>query len=308
MNEPVSSNGDGPEVTIVITTHNRPHTVPRAMETALVQSGVDLEVVIVDDASVPPLELETDDPRVRFVRVEKSRGVSAARNVGLANARGRWITFLDDDDELLPSMVEVSLRAASQSSLPSPVAVLSGIEILDSSGRTEKVRLPMSLTKGKHYFLEESVPGRGFTVGNTLLIPRRLLQGLGGFDEELMSSVHSELLLRINAVCSIEGVPEVTYRIKRHTGANVHGNVRARALAMERTVAKHRETFKLHPASYARYLSAMGVAFVRAGMWLAALRATTRALLTYPRSWKVVRSFLISLAGPWPLSLYKKAR
>ncbi|MDP8958475.1 MAG: glycosyltransferase family 2 protein, partial [Actinomycetota bacterium] len=117
-----------PEATIVITTHDRPELARRAVRSALAQTVRDVEVIVVDDGSQEPFHLSERDDRARVLFTGEAAGVCAARNIGLQAARGRWITFLDDDDELLPNMLEESLLAARNSQLPSPVAVLSGIE------------------------------------------------------------------------------------------------------------------------------------------------------------------------------------
>ncbi len=123
-----------PEVTVVITTRDRPALVARAVESALAQTLQAIEVIVVDDASAEPLRLARADTRLQIIRRTSSTGVCAARNAGLSVARGRWVTFLDDDDELVPDMLETSLRAARASELPPPVAVLAGIEELDPDG------------------------------------------------------------------------------------------------------------------------------------------------------------------------------
>ena len=107
-----------PQVTIVIPSRDRQELLQRAIASALAQRFGDLEVVVVDDGSREPVHVTHRDPRIRVFRNDQSVGVSAARNVGLEHARGRWITFLDDDDELLPDMVQASLAAAARSQLP----------------------------------------------------------------------------------------------------------------------------------------------------------------------------------------------
>ena len=297
-----------PLVTVVIATRNRAEMARKAIESALDQTFRDLEVVVVDDGSFPPFAETGNDSRVSIVRLSESQGVSAARNFGLAHARGEWVTFLDDDDELVPEMVLVSLQAATRSELPRPVAVVSGLEIVGTGGLTEFVRLPTSLAKGSDYFLERSPKGTSFTVGNTLFVPRNVLVRIGGFDERLRSAVHSELFLRLNAVCSIEGVPKVTYRIQRHGGEHLHNNALARARAMETTEVKHRGAFQRHRHRHARYLGEMGMWYLKAGEWRPAVRATTRAIFIDPLSWRVLRSLLISLAGPAVLHAYRSVR
>jgi glycosyltransferase involved in cell wall biosynthesis len=292
----------GTAVTVVLTTHNRPEMAVHALGSALAQSLPPAEVVIVDDGSVPPFELRDPDPRVRLVRLPEARGVSAARNAGLAAASGELVTFLDDDDELLPDMLEISLRAASRSRLPRPVAVLSGVETVGPGGAAPWVRLPVSLTKGRDYFLDDAPA----MVGNTLVMPREVLASIGGFDEQLRCSVHSELLLRVNAVCSIEAVPTVTYRIKRHHEGHIHDDPLGRAQAMVRTERRHRTAFGRHRRRHALYLAAAGIWYLKAGRWGPAVTATTRALAVDPLSVRVVALWLVSLGGPASLALHRK--
>lgn len=128
-----------PLLSIIIPTHNRPHLLPKAVQSALRQTLTDLEVIVVDDASAEPVQLPAH-PQLRLIRLSSPRGGAGARNVGTEAARGRWITYLDDDDCLLPHMAQVSLEALQQSTLPPPVGVISGLEII-----TPKARLSASI-------------------------------------------------------------------------------------------------------------------------------------------------------------------
>jgi glycosyltransferase involved in cell wall biosynthesis len=287
-----------PAVSIVITTHNRSEMAQRAIESALNQSIRDVEVLVVDDGSERPFEPQTSDKRVSVIRLTESRGVCGARNAGLAAARGEWVMFLDDDDEIIPEMLEISLRAATGSTLPRPVAVLSGLEIVRPDGSLEATNLPVTLPKGGHYLLEPKPKGQHFNVYNTLLVPRDVLESLGGFDELLRSWVHAELFLRLNPTCSLQGVPLVTYRINRHHGEHVHSDSLGAAQSLERTITKHRAVFEDHPSGYSRLLCLMAGAYLRAGRWWPAVRASTRALLITPLKWRVVRTWVVSLLGP----------
>ena len=86
---------------VVMPTRNRASLIGRAIESVLAQSHVDWELLVVDDGSSDEtsevLGRFTDDPRIRLFWLD-SRGVSAARNVGLAHARGNWIFYLDSDN------------------------------------------------------------------------------------------------------------------------------------------------------------------------------------------------------------------
>ena len=76
-----------PLYSIVIPTHNRPDFLVRAIGSALAQTLPDVEVIVVDDGSQPPAVAPTDH-RVRLIRLDENRGNAAARNAGLATARG----------------------------------------------------------------------------------------------------------------------------------------------------------------------------------------------------------------------------
>jgi len=92
----------GPLVSVIIPTFNRCSVLGRAIESALKQDYQNLEILIINDASGDSTETVVksfDDPRIKYVLHEKNRGLAAARNTGIRNSSGEYITFLDDDDE-----------------------------------------------------------------------------------------------------------------------------------------------------------------------------------------------------------------
>ena len=104
---------DAPKVSIVIPTHNRAALIGRAVRSALAQSERDIEVIVVDDGSrddSAALLAAIGDPRLRVVRHDSNRGIPAARNSGLAAARGEWLAWLDSDDLARPRRIERQLR------------------------------------------------------------------------------------------------------------------------------------------------------------------------------------------------------
>src|SRR6185312_13756108 len=97
-----------PLASIIMPAYNRADTIQRAVRSAQAQTVTDWELIVVDDGStdgtgalVPP-----DDPRVRLIRQE-NQGFVGARNTGLRAAQGRYIAFLDSDDEWMPHHLEL---------------------------------------------------------------------------------------------------------------------------------------------------------------------------------------------------------
>lgn len=241
-------------LSIIIPTRDRPHLLPRAVKSALEQTFADLEVIVVDDASTQLVELP-EDPRLRIIRLSKPHGGAAARNVGTDAAIGRWVMYLDDDDLLLPHMAAVSLDALAQATLPAPVGVLSGMELVDLQGNiTGSLLPPPARPRGAHFSLEELEPGCSYNTKQTLVVEREVIRSIGGWDEEFRSRVHSELFLRLNPVCSLLGLPIVTYQLCAHEGDRVSRNPTLRQESFQRLVRKHELLFKAHPKMFADFV------------------------------------------------------
>lgn len=271
-----------PDLSIVIPTHNRPDTLMRAVESALDQLECDVEVVVVDDGSSPPVVLP-EHRCLRCLRLEGPQGAAAARNAGLAAALGRYITFLDDDDCLLPHMASVSIAAISHSVLPAPVAVISGVAVVSPSGDVLERRFPPSHRRGQHFSLEPLPPGRSHVTKNTLVVDRTILLALGGFDGSLETCILIDLFLRLNAVCSIAGISAITYQLSRDRGRHLSRDVAKRMRGIKQLERKHRQLLAAHPAGHADALLGEARLALAAGSIPAAARHVYRAFGVAPR-------------------------
>ncbi len=101
-------------VSIVMPTYDRAATLPRAIDSVLRQDDPAWELIVVDDGSrdeTTDILQRYRDPRVRVVRHEANRGVTAAKNTGLDHVSGEWFTVLDSDDELIPDGLSTLLAA-----------------------------------------------------------------------------------------------------------------------------------------------------------------------------------------------------
>jgi glycosyltransferase involved in cell wall biosynthesis len=101
-----------PLVSVVIPTHDRARLLRRALISALAQTHLRIDVVVVDDVSTddtPRIVEEFQDSRIRYIRHETNRGGAAARNTGIRAANGKYIAFLDDDDEWEADKTRVQL-------------------------------------------------------------------------------------------------------------------------------------------------------------------------------------------------------
>lgn len=107
-----------PEISMIVPVYNVEQYLPAALDSLRAQTCPDWEAILVDDGSPDSCGALCDaaarqDARFRVIH-QKNAGVGAARNAGLAAARGTYVQFLDSDDALEPQMVEVLCRTARQ--------------------------------------------------------------------------------------------------------------------------------------------------------------------------------------------------
>jgi glycosyltransferase involved in cell wall biosynthesis len=195
-------------VSVVIPTRGRPDLVQRAVRSALDQTGVALEVVVIVDG---PNRATSEalsgiaDPRLRVVTSAAPAGGAVARNRGVSEASGEWIAFLDDDDEWLPGKLAAQLVAARLSAVRWPVVAC---RVLARTPRGEFVWprfLPSSGENVGEYLFSRRGPFRGDGLVQTsmLLAPRELLR-LVPFRPDLPRIQETDWVLRVTARQDVE--------------------------------------------------------------------------------------------------------
>lgn len=105
-----------PEVSVVVPVYNVELYLAQCLDSLLQQPGVDFEVVCIDDSGTDRScqilkEYQARDPRIRVVSHSENRGLSAARNTGIENAKGEYVLFLDSDDLLNPETLALQVTA-----------------------------------------------------------------------------------------------------------------------------------------------------------------------------------------------------
>ena len=180
-------------VSVVIPAYNRPAYLREALDSVAGQTCRDLETIVVDDGSSENLEPVVVGHAVkpRFIR-QDHRGAAAARNRGIAEARGEWIAFLDSDDLWLPAKLEryfESIRAS-----PDAPIWYGPMDAIDEHRRPVAGR-----TKACHAGrITPALFESTFVHVPTVVCRRTVLLEHGGFDESLRVCEDHDLWLRIS--------------------------------------------------------------------------------------------------------------
>jgi len=168
-----------PRVSIIIPTYNRSKLLRVALESALAQTYPNIEVIVVDDGSTDDTAMVMTQyaGRVTYLK-QANQDVAAARNTGIRAASGEYLTFLDDDDLIMPTKIERQVRVLA--SQPEVGLVHCRFYYADEDGNyLYKAGL---LPEGE--VLQELVCSNFVWVGAPL-IRRQCLEQVGLFDEEI---------------------------------------------------------------------------------------------------------------------------
>jgi glycosyltransferase involved in cell wall biosynthesis len=167
-------------VSVVIPVYQGERFILGAVQSALRQTHRSLEVWVVDDGSTDATleRLATvDDPRLNVLR-QANGGAGAARNAGIARARGRYVAFLDGDDRWLPRKIETELAVLERAAEPVAIAYSSHYAV-DDRGRLLHAS-PVRRHTGSAFDL--LIDGEDFLMPSLCLFDRRIFDAVGTFD------------------------------------------------------------------------------------------------------------------------------
>lgn len=202
-----------PLVSVIVPCYNTARFVAEAIDSALAQTLADLEVVVVDDGSTDnsaEIVKAYTDSRVRYVH-QANRGLAGARNTGIRNARGRYLSFLDADDTMLPE--KLAKQAAFLEADKGYGLVAGGYHRTDEEGRLLYVeRRPAGDIAGRDVVLRSQFPV------NVVLVRRDAVEAVGLFDESFRRAEDWDLFCRLAiAGCRMARTTDIvaTYRVTK---------------------------------------------------------------------------------------------
>ena len=204
-------------VSVIIPTHNRLCFLKEAIASVSAQDYTNCETIVVDDASEDGTWQwlsSLTDPRILVFRLAQHAERSAARNVGLRNAKGEFVLFLDDDDLLAPGALGYLVSAARRHA--GALAVVGARISFDDKGHWYRPPHPWWTVKRQAWpdILFGCIPPQGQT-----LMRRDTLLAAGGWNEGWSVAEDHELWLRLASVPSvILFCPKVVRRMRIHAG------------------------------------------------------------------------------------------
>lgn len=267
-------------VSVVVPTYNRADVLPRTIESVRTQTYDDIELIIIDDGSTDNTSeavKNTDEDWIRYYRFDTNQGANAARNKGIELAEGEYISFLDSDDELHPTHIEVVLDVFDQYDTNQVAGVYTGRE---NSRDGDLVGMS---SPGDQYITQADVVSGNVAGGFTCAtFHTNVFDNIGLLDEDMPSLQDLDFFIRVLEHYKIVGLSDVLTTC--YLGDDrISSNASRKLEGKERILEKHGET--LTDAGVARlyYYTAFGLA--QDGDLQGARGYFKRTIRTTPTKW-----------------------
>jgi len=291
-------------VSVIIPSKNRPEFLSNAIESVRNQTYRPIELIIIDDGSDQPInskvkELNDREFSIQIIRNHPSKGVAAARNQGIKQSKGKWVAFLDDDDEWIKNKLERQVDELSNSTNKTIRGASCHLIQQDENKKP--------ISKVAHHFRREQIIGDLLYADNnlepaTLMIERIVFEEIGYYKENFPTAEDREWLLRYLVNNNIHVVDEYLVVITQHTGERLTLNhqkmMMGEALFLDSVKSYVRRLNGNHNKAigyrYAKYAHET----ILAGFYVKSIGLYFKSICCYPLGFRATAGFFVALLGP----------
>jgi len=231
-----------PEVSVVVTCYNYGKYVAGCLNSILEQSFEDFEIILVDDGSTDNSEEQIrpylHDSRINYIK-QKNGGQANAKNTGIRESSGRFIAFLDADDEWVPTKLEKQLPLFNNNIgvVYSTHCFMDEVGNIVQRGRRRKMMEPKSGKVTEDLYMDNFIPF------SSSIVRSECFDQFGGFDETLAMGIDWDLWLRLSTRYHFDYInePLLIYRVG-HSG-QMSKNETTRHKCSDRILIKFRKCY-----------------------------------------------------------------
>lgn len=273
-----------PTVSVIIPTYNRAHLVGRAIQSVLNQTYNDFELIIVDDGSTDNIDdiikdFQKKEKRIKYIRHEKNRGGSAARNTGIKASRGEYIAFLDSDDEWLKEKLKRQIKVFKNASSEVGVVYTGFLVIDERSNEIKRIFTP----KKRGYIYKDLLFEVCVGTCSTLVIKKECFNQVGMFDEKLPAHQDWDLEIRISKYYKYNFIKTPLVKYYLHT-IQISKNFNAKITSLYTVLEKNIKDVKKHRYIYCENYFKLSKLYLILGKTKESRKCLFRAIFIYPLS------------------------
>lgn len=216
-----------PLVSVIIPTYKRSKFIKRAIDSVLAQTYDNIEIIVVDDNIPDSLEKiatrneiikYNEEEKIKYIDLQNNSGGAIARNRGIELAKGKYLCFLDDDDEYLSNKISRQVEIFEKSQLH--LSVVGGFaEVRNKSNQL--IRIEKKTISGDVY---EHQLANNICTTSIAMIRHEVIKKSGGFEKMPSSQEHMFFLKVLKVNPYYDYVDDVVVKIHHHDGERISTN------------------------------------------------------------------------------------
>lgn len=231
------------KISVIIPTYNRERTIKRCISSITSQTTPPYEIIIVDDGSTDKTISIVNEFKANIKIIKQNhRGAQAARNLGILNAQGDYIAFLDSDDEWLPYMLEM----CEQYMKGNEESVLYSDGIIAYKKRKMDLKLPGK--SGDLYSFLLQHPGPMF---QSMIVKKSKLLQIGLLDEKVSAYQEWDTAIRLAKICPFVHIYKPLFIYHIHEGETISKDWRKGIRGYHYIVQKNRKEIEKRAGTFA---------------------------------------------------------
>ncbi|MHA1381845.1 MAG: glycosyltransferase family 2 protein [Candidatus Helarchaeota archaeon] len=233
-------------ISVIIPTYNRAKLLPRAIRSVLNQTYENFEIIIIDDASKDNTQEVVNsfsDRRIKYICLYERVGVAAARNIGIKTSEGKFLTFLDSDDEWHPMKLKAQIDAINRFDKEIGIIYTSTLRKYDD----KQYAIPSNKVKKKEgYLFRNMILGRYLVPTPSALVKKICFEKCGYFDENLRVLEEWDLWIRMSKFFKL-GYINKPMTFSYYTPSSLSTHRELFALGIWKIIKKHFKDFIIRP-------------------------------------------------------------
>ena len=266
--------GNKPKVSAIIVTYNRPDFAASAIQSVLDQTFKDFELIVVDNGVEIPAKKIVEsfsDPRIRYIQNDKNTDCAGGKNIGMKNARGEFVAFLDDDDVWFSEKLELQVKSFEKN--PEAGFCFTAVNQVFDHGAKDSV-----VPDGMDDYYERALSKFSGFLSVTLMIKKSVVRDIGYMDESFPSHTDIEWVIRIARRYKGIGINKPLVKVMSLGSHNQMGsNLDRRIKGRNMILSKYEEEFKKRPKVLAKHLVGLGKIYRSDGQYKKAKETFNRA-------------------------------
>ncbi|MFH0846035.1 MAG: glycosyltransferase family 2 protein [Patescibacteria group bacterium] len=247
-----------PKISVIIPTHNRPELLERAIQSVLCQTFQDFEIIVIDDGlekRADKIISQISDERIQYIQNIKNLGASASRNVGINKAKGKYITFLDDDDEFYPEKIEKQYQII-EASFEKIDFVYCIVDVYSQQSGDFIYTQKHDFKEGVQSFFEEALSLKMAVATPSIFCKKKKVLEIGGFDENFPNAEDKDFFIRLSKNSQgffiNQSLVKVNFFDEKEN--RLSGNLKSRIIGREMLIKKYNTDLFKRPKILGKHL------------------------------------------------------